>query len=60
MSSKAFFPGLDTIIDSTAVWSIYYIHNMYDSLEVGWFFFFVFWFLVLSTLIRVDYVKCLK
>lgn len=42
MSSKAFFPGLDTIIDSTAVWSIYYIHNMYDSLEVGWFFFFCF------------------
>ena len=38
MFSKEFFPGLDTIINTSAVWSTYYIHNMYDSLEVGFFF----------------------
>ena len=41
MFSKEFFPGLDTIINTSAVWSTYYIHNMYDSLEVGFFFLFL-------------------
>lgn len=39
--SKEFFPGLDIIINTSAVWSTYYIHNMYDSLEVFFFFSFV-------------------
>lgn len=41
--SKEFFPGLDTIISPTAsLVNLLHIHNMYNSLEVDFFFFF--WF----------------
>lgn len=52
--SKEFFPGLDTVINTSAHQSIYYIHNVYNSVQG---FFGLFFCFVLGTFVIADYVK---